>query len=153
MLAPLLAKHNLMDSLLKEYHRRKTARPTRNTKATASAEKIHCAHYSSSRKCLIVQKYNPISNGWEEVKTLSCVSACVRYVYSQRKLFIVADQDYVRIVESFDLNTFDRTVYSRIVPWRGGFRLIAVDDNIYAFGGVGWHADKTGLSPIGSLER
>lgn len=158
VLAPLLIKHNLMDKLLKEYHRRTSTLPTPNPipKANASAltaEKIYCAHYSSNRKSLIVQRYNLISNDWEEVTALSCVTECVRYVYNKRKLFIVADQDCVRIVESFDSDSFDRTVYSRIMPWRAGFRLVAVDGYIYVFGGVGWHADENAASSIGSLER
>lgn len=158
MLAPLLAKHNLTNILLDEYGRRSINPPapepfTLPSSRTPVTGDICCTFYSQSRNSLIVQKYNSFSNGWEEVKSLSCVSACIQYVYTNRKLFVIADQDRIRIVESYELDSNKRSVCSRIMPWRAGFKAIAAGDFIYVIGGVGWHADSRTDSPIGTLDR
>lgn len=160
VMAPLLAKYNLTNSLLNEYCRRSLLDPLakkQNARTSSqTSDGIYCAHFSSTQKILIVQKYNSISNGWDDVKSLSCVSTCIRYIVANGKLFIICDQDHmdcIRIVESYDLNSFDRSVYSRVMSWRAGFRPIAVDDYIYMLGGVGWHCDSSAESSIGSLER
>lgn len=154
MLAPQLSEYGLTDILLTEYRRRTLEPSAKNSIAITSSwtpEQIHCAHYSSDQGSLIVRKFNMKLNAWEEVRSIACVSACIRYVYNGGKLFIVADQGDVRIVESYDLKAFRRSVFSQVLPWRAGFRTIAIDDYIYVLAGVGWHADLS--ESLGLLGR
>lgn len=138
MLAPLYAEHGMQHILINEY-RRRAINPGK-LKQFMSSERIHCAHYSSETKLLIVHRYDGVE-GWVFVKSILCVGQCVRYVFNQRKLFIIFDQGSVRIVESHDLHSSHRAVCSRVLDPPAGHQPIVIDDYIYFLGGVGWTTD------------
>lgn len=152
VLAPMFAKHGLTTMLLKEFSRRPCSlSPVRSN---TSGESVYCVHYSSALKHVIVHKYSPCSNSWTEVTSISCVSECVRFVYSKGKLITIADQGHIRVVESYDLSdSFARTVHTQTMPWRAGFRPIAVGDYVYMLAGIGWHSDPTEHLSNGSFLR
>lgn len=156
MEAALLSKYNVTNISLDDYCPRSSESLSTDSNALTSSwttGEIYCIHYSSAQNHVIIQKYNSISSSWEAVKSLSCVSACIRHVYNDGKIFIIADQDRVRIVESYDLKTYERSVYSRILPLRGGFWPIVVCDYMYEFRGIPWHVNLDSRTSIDSLGR